>query len=160
MRVFVILSVLSALVLGTTACGGDETSGSSNGDGATTLTAAEWRTKADAICTEAKTKLDALDVPSTNDQIVPFLNAGLAITKERIDQFEELAAPAELADVSREAVRLQKDTNDKIGAAIAKIEGGTSAEAAFQEFDAAITKNGNDLDALAKKAGLTVCGAD
>jgi hypothetical protein len=161
MRAFVTFCVLTALVPGVAACGGgNDDANSGTGNAAAPLTAAEWRTQADAICSEAKTKLDALEAPTANGEIVPFLNDGLAITRERITAFEKLTPPAELADASREAVRLQKDTNDKISAAIAKIEAGTSAEAAFQEFDAAITKNGNDLDALAKEAGLKVCGAD
>ncbi len=155
------MGVLSAVAVG---CGG---SSEPSGGGASTATAgaealsvADWRTQADAICTQSKAKLDALTQPAAEDQIIPFLKEGLAITTERATKLEELAAPAEVTEAQATITRLQKDTNDKITAAMKKIESGTKAEAAFNEFNGAIEKNGTELDAAAKAAGLTSCGGD
>jgi hypothetical protein len=148
---------LGALGLLSAGCGGGDDSGS--GGGGDTLTAAAWRTQADAICTDAKTQLDALGQP-TEEDLVGFLKKGLAIATARADKIASLRPPAELADTQSKVVTLLRDTNAKIQSTIDKIGSGTSAEQAISAVDPAITKNGDDLDALAKEAGLSVCGAD
>ncbi len=157
----VVLAVVGAVAVG---CGGSSEPSAGGAPTATTgadaLSAADWRTQADAICTQYKAKLDALTQPTAENQVVPFLKEGLAITTERAMKLEELAAPDEVKEAQATITRLQKDTNDKITAAMKKIESGTEAEAAFNEFNGAIEKNGTELDAAAKAAGLTSCGGD
>jgi hypothetical protein len=152
------IAVLAACALGllSTGCGGDD---SDTGGGGDTLTAAAWRLQADAICTDAKTQLDALGQP-TEDDLAGFLQKGLAISIQRADKLAALQPPTELAETQSKAVTLLRDTNARIQSAIDRIGSGTPAAQAITEVDPAITKNGEDLDALAKQAGLSVCGAD
>jgi len=152
------IATLCLLALLGAGCGGDDDPTATAGID-DTLTAAEWRTRADAICTDAKSKLDALGEP-TEAGIVDFLQKGLAIATERADKIAALQPPAELAATQSKAVALLRDTNAKIQSAADKITAGTPPQEAVGEADPEITKNDEELDALAKEAGLTVCGSD
>ena len=77
----------SALAVGLAACGGD--SG---------LSKAEYVEAANEICAEADKKTDALPTPTQPADIGPYLDEGVEIQEDALDQLEELEAPADDAD--------------------------------------------------------------
>lgn len=94
---------VSALVLGTTACGG-------GAQQTERLSEAEWIAQADAICANGTAELEALGLPETGEELsavsaeefVELLDEASEIGDEQLDGLRELNPPAEAeADYTR-----------------------------------------------------------
>src|SRR5688500_20365791 len=80
--------------------------GCGGGDDSSGLSADEFRTQADAICADADTRIDALDEPNANDQVLGFLQSGLTIQREQIEKLKALEPPSDLSGTFGEATDL------------------------------------------------------
>ena len=81
--------VAAVVVVALAGCGGNSSP--------ETLTAAEWRREANAICREIGREVRAVSEPRTVDAILPFTSAVIPLWKRQEDQIRALAAPSELA---------------------------------------------------------------
>jgi hypothetical protein len=133
-------------------CGGGDDSGS--------LSADEFRTQADAICADADTRIEALDEPSANDQVLGFLQSGLTIQREQIEKLKALEPPSELSGTFGEATDLLDQQIAEIQGAADRISGGESPDAVITELGPKIDDLSDQADAKAEELGLTVCGSD
>jgi hypothetical protein len=133
-------------------CGGGDDSGG--------LSADEFRTQADAICADADSRIEALDEPSANDQILGFLQSGLTIQREQIEKLKALEAPSDLSGTFGEATGLLDQQLSEIQGAADRIAGGEDPQAVVTELGPKIDDLSEQADAKAKELGLTVCGDD
>lgn len=153
------LMTLGAVAIGSMSllagCGGDDEPAA-----AATLSAAEFRTQADAICTSSKAAVKELGEPDPAD-LPGFFAKGLAITGEQITKLRALAPPTELKADFDAALGFLDEQQAAITAATEKITSNpTDVEAIITEASPAIDAAEQKADEKAKALGLTVCGAE
>lgn len=130
------------------------------GGGSDALSGDEFRERADAICADADERLDTLTEPSTGDEVLPFLQAGLPIADEELQRLGELEAPDDLQATLDEAQDLNQQRQDLIQQAADRIEGGEDPQAVVGEVDPELERLREEARAKARELGLTVCGTD
>jgi hypothetical protein len=151
-----LIALMMAMTAGVAGCG------SSDGGGAR-LSQEEFVQQADAICSDAEKKQDAIDVPSISaspsdeelDKFADALDQGVALTRDQIDKLRALNPP-ENADAA------WGKTVDQLDASMDEVD---KASAAARDGDApGLAKSLNDASAKAETAtqsakalGLKVC---
>ena len=130
------------------------------GGGSDALGGDEFRERADAICADADERLDTLTEPSTGDEVLPFLQAGLPIADDELQRLGELEAPDDLQATLDEAQDLNQQRQDLIQQAADRIEGGEDPQAVVGEVDPELERLREEARAKARELGLTVCGTD
>ncbi len=145
------IATLGATVALIAGCGGGDSSA---------LSAAEWRSQADAVCADTDRQVDALAEPTAPDQLLTFLRAGLPIQQAQLDKLRDLEAPDELKSDADAALGLLEQQITAVTAAADRIEAGEDPEAVIAEVDSEISSLGDQADAKAEELGLTVCGDD
>jgi hypothetical protein len=130
------------------------------GGGSDSLSADEFRERADAICADSDERLATLTEPTTGDEVLPFLRAGLPIADEEAERISRLEPPEELRDALDEAQALNQERQDVIEQAADRIEGGEDAEAVIDEVTPEIERLREEARAKARELGLTVCGIE
>jgi hypothetical protein len=146
------LAVLGAAAAIAGCGGGDDDSGA--------LSAEEFRSQADAICADANTRIDALDEPTSADQVLGFLQSGLTVQKEQLEKLKALQPPDDLAGTFNEATDLLDQQQAAIQDAADRIAGGEDAETVIGEADSDIDSISDQAKAKAKELGLEVCGTE
>jgi hypothetical protein len=140
--------VLVALVAA--GCGGD----GGNGE----LTAAEFRQQADAICAEFEGKLDAIEEPSSPEDLKRFVDEAVPVIEDGTQQLADLEPPEEFRDKWTRVTEINEENVDTIKAVQAALEDDDVEEAQrlIQEADG----TEEEADRLAREIGLTECGQD
>jgi hypothetical protein len=131
-------------------CGGDSGGGQ--------LSAAEFRQQADAICAEFEAKLDAVEQPSSPDDLERFVNEAVPIIEEGTRKLNELEPPEEFRDEWTRVVEINEENLDTIKAVQTALNDGDVEEA--QRLIAEAGANEEESDQLARDIGLTKCGQD
>lgn len=150
-RAFAALAVVGAAAA-IAGCGGDDSDGA--------LSADEFRSQADAICADANTRIEALDEPTGNDQVLGFLQSGLTVQREQLDKLKALEPPSDLAGDFDEATGLLDQQVAEIQAATDRIAGGEDPQAVIAEASPKLDDLEERADAKAKDLGLEVCGTE
>lgn len=132
--------------------------GGGGSDGA--LSADEFRSQADAICADANARLQALDEPTGNDQVLGFLQSGLSVQKGQLDELKALKPPSDLSGTYGEAMDLLDQQTSEIQGAADRISAGEDPETVIQEVSPKLDSISKEADAKAKELGLTVCGTE
>lgn len=166
-------AVIAALsIVAVAACGDDGggvTDTPDEPDEPTELTADEWVTEADAICTEFRADIADLDTPSgdptsinTTDreltQFADYLDAVVPLLQDAAERTAALGAPPELAtDIeSLTDLRAASIVATQDAAAAAREGDNLSFRSAWNE----ITENEAEIDGVSQQLGLQVCGQD
>jgi hypothetical protein len=89
-------ATLAAVLLAGVTCGGDDQSGG------------DYRQEANAICSEAERKIEALPIPTSVAELERYLRRALEMSKEYDRKFEALDPPAQLRAEHRRAIRLSR----------------------------------------------------
>ena len=146
----VAVSASVALVAVVAGCGGGGSSSSGE-----PLTAAEYRTQANAICAEIQPKVRGVPVPDNRGGIPGYVSAVLPLWQEQADQLRALQPPAELEQDANALVKALDDTTRALVDLQAAAERGDVAafQDAFQRGNRATTKSTQ----LAQSLGLTDC---
>lgn len=124
------------------------------------LSADEFRAQADAICADTTRETDALASPTSADELLAYLKDGQRVQGAGLEKLKALEPPSDLKDDWDKALSLQDDRTETIDAAIARIEGGEDPQEVVAEIEETVTKQNDEMDALAQGIGLKVCGAD
>ena len=130
------------------------------GGGSSDLSAAEFRSQADAICADHNTQISGLTEPDSAATFLPFLRAGLPIQEDQLKKLEALKPPADLKATYDEAINLLKQQVAAVSAAADRIEAGESAQAVVNDVSADIDAINTKADEKAKELGLNVCGTE
>src|SRR4249920_2004592 len=134
-----------ALVAG---CGGGGDDASSSA-----LSAAQFRTQADAICQTSKDTIAALTEPtaaSTNAQVSAFLTAGLKASDAQIAQLRALDPPSDIAPTVNQALDLLEQRQTRIRAVAARVAAGEDFTKVITQENAQITSLNDRADAKAR----------
>ncbi|HTI32177.1 MAG TPA: hypothetical protein VL422_00785 [Miltoncostaea sp.] len=134
-------------------CGG-------GGDDSGALSADEFRTQADAICSDANTRIAALDQPTGSDQILGYLQSGLTVQKEQLQKLKALQPPSDLSSDFNAATDLLDQQTAKIQDATTKIQNGEDPTAVISAASPEIDSISEQAKAKAKALGLEVCGTE
>jgi hypothetical protein len=151
-RPFAALAVVGAAAA-IAGCGG-------GGDDSGALSADEFRTQADAICSDANTRIAALDQPTGSDQILGYLQSGLTVQKEQLQKLKALQPPSDLSGTFNEATDLLDQQTAKIQDATTKIQNGENAQTVIAAASPEIDSISEQAKAKAKELGLQVCGTE
>jgi hypothetical protein len=145
--------VASAVALAaffTAGCGGD----GGNGE----LTAEEFRQQADAICAEFESKLDAVDQPSSPDDLKRFVDEAVPIIEEGTQELNDLDPPEEFQDEWTRVVAINEENLEVIRNVQTALEDDDVEEA--QRLIEEAGGNEEEADRLTREIGLTKCGQD
>jgi len=141
-------ALVGVLVLLATACGGGSD---------TRLSKAEFQSQANAICAKYQKQLNAIDEPTSLDEIPDLVDQALVILNKEIDEVAALNPPEELQgdfDKMIAASNKTKAAADDLSAA-AKSGDQAAVQKALEEGNAA----SNEADQLAGNLGLSECNA-
>jgi hypothetical protein len=131
-------------------CGGD------GGNGA--LTAEQFRQQADAICAEFEAKLDAVEQPTSPDDIERFVDEAVPIIEEGTQKLSDLEPPEEFRDEWTRVVEINAENLETIKKVQAALQDGNLEES--QQLLREAGGNEEEADRLARDIGLTKCGQD
>ena len=131
-------------------CGGD----GGNGE----LTAEDFRQQADAICAEFESKLNAIEQPSSPDDLKRFVDDAVPIIEEGTQKLNDLDPPEEFQDEWTRVVEINEENLEVIRNVQTALEDGDVEEA--QRLIAEAGGNEEEADRLAREIGLTKCGQD
>ena len=145
------LAVVGAVAL-IAGCGG--------GSDDNSLSADEFRAQADAICADTNRETDALQAPTSGADILQYLKDGQSASDTGLEKLRDLDPPSDLEGDWQKAIELHDQRAETINGAITRIEGGEDPEAVISDVNDEVSQTNDELDALAKDLGLTVCGAD
>jgi hypothetical protein len=141
-------ALVGVLVLLATACGGGSD---------TRLSKAEFQSQANAICAKYQKQLNAIDEPTSLDEIPDLVDQALVILNKEIDEVAALNPPEELQgdfDKMIAASNRTKAAADDLSAA-AKSGDQAAVQKALEEGNAA----SSEADQLAGNLGLSECNA-
>lgn len=141
---------LVLITLVAASCGGD----GGNGE----LTAAEFRQQADAICAEFEGKLDAIEEPSSPEDLKRFVDEAVPVIEDGTEQLADLEPPEEFRDEWTRVTEINEENLDTIKAVQAALEDDDVEEAQRLLQEAGGTEE--EADRLAREIGLTECGQD
>lgn len=150
------LIALAGVILGVAGCG-------DGGGGGGQLSQDEFVKQADAICAEAETKQDAIDVPDISasptdeelDKFADALDEGVDLTRDQIDQLRDLNPPAEAEDEWSKTVDELDGSMDDVEEASGKARDGDTAGLASSLNEASVKSD--SATKRAKALGLKVC---
>jgi hypothetical protein len=131
-------------------CGGD------GGNGG--LTAEEFRQQADAICAEFEGKLDAVEQPTSPEDLERFVDEAVPIIEEGTQKLSDLEPPEEFRDEWTRVVEINAENLETIKKVQAALQDGNLEESQQLLQEAGGTEE--EADRLAREIGLTKCGQD
>ena len=123
------------------------------------LSADELRTQADAICGDVNRATAAIPEPTSNETVLPFLQATRAAQASGLDRLRDLEPPADLADTWHEAIALNEEQLATIDYAISRIGLGEDPSTVIGDLTPGLERRQGELRVKASELGLSVCGA-
>jgi protein-tyrosine-phosphatase len=149
--------VVLALALG--GCNGDEPGSAGNGDETSgPLTKEEFIARADEICEETEHRIQALEPPSTTNELDDYADEIEEISDEGIGELRALRPPPEDADVIR---RLIANIEKSVELLPEYAEAAQSQDATrFRRVEAQLQEIADESVLLAREYGFEQCGGD
>jgi hypothetical protein len=147
-RTRLIASLAVALVATTAACGGGE-------DGR--LSQEEFKKQANAICDKYDSRIQALEAPSSPEEVSGFVDRVIPLLQEGISELRALKPPAE---AEGDYDRMLDETAKAVPAARQLAAAAKENDAAAVQEALAAARNADQAsDAIATKLGLTGCAS-
>ena len=143
---------LTALLVLASACGGD------GGGGGERLSADEFRKQADQICREGDSKLAEVGEPDSLEGLGSYFEDAIPIFRDQTDQLDELQPPENLEDDWNRAIELNRRSLEIAEDAQEAAE--SKDQKKLQDAVDRGQKNEAELDRLARKLDLKVCGQE
>ena len=140
--------LVTALVATSAACGGG---------GGDRLSQEDFQKQANAICEKYNAKLEALESPSSPEEVGGFVDQVVPLLRQGISELRALKPPAEAED---EYDRMLDETEKAVPAAQKLADAAEKNDAAaLQDALAAARKADEASDEIATKLGLTGCAS-
>jgi hypothetical protein len=148
-------ALLGVFTLLLAACGGGSGGASSTGGG-TSLSAADFRKQADAICAKYEQKLNDIGQPTSASELGDFVDQAVPLIEQGNNDLQKLKPPGELQADWDKAMAIQDENLQKtrdLQDAVHKND-----QAAIQNALADLGSNQAESQRLAAKIGLENCG--
>ncbi len=151
-KILLIAGIAVSLAVSTAGCGGG---GDSSPVSDTSLTAAEWRKEANAVCRDIGRKVRKEPLPQAESEIAAFVVAVIPLWKREEDGIRALTPPAELDAAARELA----DALGYVNVALLEIHIATQRNDGFRRFDAVRQGRGavRHVKLKARALGLQAC---
>jgi hypothetical protein len=147
-RTRLIASLAVALVATTAACGGG---------GSDRLSQEEFKKQANAICDKYDSRIQALEAPSSPEEVSGFVDRVIPLLQEGISELRALKPPAE---AEGDYDRMLDETAKAVPAARQLADAAKENDAAAVQEALAAARNADQAsDAIATKLGLTGCAS-
>ena len=130
------------------------------GGGSDSLSADEFRTRADAICADYNAKADALTDPSSPAEYLPSLKEIVPLQTAQLAKLKALKPPSELEGTFNEAIAILDEQKGILDSAVTRLEGGEDPQTVLTAIATKAGDLGDQADTKAKDLGLKVCGTD
>ena len=122
------------------------------------LTREEWIASADTICADANRELDALAEPTTPAELAELTSEAVEISERQLERLRDLRPPEGAEDDYATMLDL---TEEQIGAARGIVEAAESRDAAaVEELLSEVQALGDEAGVLAAEYGFEECGAE
>jgi hypothetical protein len=149
-----VMTVCAASALAASGCGG---AGGESAGGTTTLSAAEFRTQADAICSDFFAQMEALgQEPTTAEAYLDYAKKALPVLEEGHRRLHQLVPPDDLAERWNQGLTVNDEIDQNFRDLLDALEEGDLATA--QNLAKQIQTENDESGRLAREVGLTVCG--
>jgi hypothetical protein len=145
----------AALALAASACGGGNDARGTTG-GSETLSASEFRQRADAVCLKFYEQIDALGQPSSPDEFLDYSEEALPLIAEGHRELRELVPPADLAATWNKALSVNAEVEELVRQLRDAVREGDLGHA--EELVAQIRSTDDESGRLARQVGLKECG--
>jgi hypothetical protein len=122
------------------------------------LTRQEYASKADAICTDFKQRVQALDNPSNLDDLADVADKTISILDNAIDDLRKLRPPSGEQDTADRWLDQLQTLTDDLGEVREKAKDGDLQ--GVQALVPKATDHDSQAKALATELGMSVCNAD
>jgi transcriptional regulator with GAF, ATPase, and Fis domain len=152
MRVLGVAAAALAVLL-LAACGGG---GNSAGETAQALTADEFRRQADGICRRYEDKLNALDSPSSIEDLQDFVARAVPLIEQGNEELHGLTPPDELEADWDAAMKAQDENVETMHDLEDAVQNNDLS--ALQTITKSLDANQAESERLAQKLGLKDCG--
>lgn len=138
----------AALILA--ACGGG------GGGSSESLSPAEFRQQADAICAKYESKIEALPSPTSLDDLEGFVDQVIPLIEQGNAELGDLEPPEALADDWGRALELQEESLQKARELQSAIR--EKDDARVQQLFSELGETENESNRIARSIGLENCG--
>lgn len=142
-----LLLPLAAAIL--TACGSSNSSSQ--------LSPAQYRQRASSICSTGNARLAKVQMPTSDAQIVPYLEQALAIEKPLFAKLKALAPPSSLAPGASRALADVERAIVAVEGVVSAVRRGGSASAVLASREGEITRLNNETHAAWTSIGVPAC---
>lgn len=158
LRQIVAMVVLTA-ALGLAACNGEDSAPADNGDSSSgPLGKNEFIARADEICEETEHRIQALDPPSTTNDLDDYAQAIGEISDEGIGELRSLKPPPDDAEIIR---RLIDNIEKSVELLPDYARAAQSQDATrFRQIEAQLQEIADQSVSLAREYGFEQCGGD
>lgn len=147
-------AIAGAITLVVAGCGGG-----GGGDGASDA-ADGYRAQADTICRRFEAQTADLGAPASTDEAPAFLDQGITITRDRLEDLQDLEPPGELRADHDAAMELLDEQISTLEALLEAIRGGEAPGAAAARFAPELDRLEAEVADKARELGLTSCAGD
>jgi protein-tyrosine-phosphatase len=153
------MGAIVVLVLALGGCNGDEPGSPGNGDETSgPLTKEEFIARADEICEETEHRIQALEPPSTTNELDDYADEIGEISDEGIGELRALKPPPEDADLIR---RLIANIEKSVELLPEYAQAAQSQDASrFRQMEAQLQEIADESVLLAREYGFKQCGGD
>jgi hypothetical protein len=122
------------------------------------LSAAEFRQQADAICAKYQAQLDAVESPSSVEEVPAWADKAIPIIENGNDELNDLEPPEEFEEDFDRALEINEENLEIARDIRAAAEDGDEDE--VEKLLGEAGKNDEEGDRIATKLGLEDCGRD
>jgi hypothetical protein len=147
-------TIAAALTLILAGCGGG------GGGGGDSADADRYRAQADTICRRFEEQTAALGSPASSEEAPAFLDEGITITRDRLEELQALEPPEELRAAHDAAMDLLAEQIATLEELLEAINGGEAPDAAAARLAPELDRLESEVADRARELGLTTCAGD
>lgn len=151
---FLAVAVAIGAVVLAAACGGG-----GDDEGSASLTEDEFAEQILDVCRDAAARTEALEEPETRNELLPALEASVAVSEQRAAELGEIMPPPQLASRYQEFLDIDARQIELLSQGIAGLERGRSSQEILDETGAEFDRNAARFAEVAEELGVGQCAA-
>ena len=125
--------------------------------GSDRLSASEYKTQAERICTDSARQTNALGKPQTTSQFKAFLTKGIRLTERNLRRFAALRPPSDLQSRHQAIVDAERRGLDQLRRVSVKLHGDSRDVALLRRVQPELSRISTETSTRYRAAGLDAC---